>query len=736
MVVVAINGNAQATSTPSREEMYRRMLHFKRMVKGGLIEPHWMADGRSFWYVDDSGDMPRIMKADPAANAVTPFFDDARLIKALTVALGYTPPPIRAFDLVDNEKAARFIMGGRALRMDLDSYKVLPTPMPVERGRIVRGGPFEGLGPAEVPSPTGEWTAVFKDYNLWLRSHADGRSFQLTTGGTALDSWQLQPLQCGCPSWSPNGRLLWVSKVNVHGVHSVPIVHWLKKNHEEISYLTYPQTGGAYEKRDLYVIDIGTGEAVRIDTAPSVDELIWPIAWTPDSSEILFFRYDRYLKHLQLLAASALTGRSRVLVIEQRDTFVNFMSYFRFLTLFPDGSHFVWRSERDGWYNLYLYDMKGNLPQQLTHGESPVQSVEAIDQKGGWVYYRAAGDKERPYDLQLYKVDFGGKHPVRLTEATGVHTAEIAPGFEYFLDTHSTSDRPPTVELRKTDGTKVRVLAKADISQLEALGWKKPEEFRVKAADGKTDLYGVLYKPYDFDPQKRYPVVELEYMGNNAQAGQHYFVGEEDEISFNAGALGDDAESLTQLGFIVFVVDGRGTQGRGRAFLEFTYRHMGQIEVPDHAAALKQLASARPYMDTSRVGISGFSWGGYYALRAVLQAPDVYHVAVAFAPVADLTSMAPVVEQFMGPLSENAADYDKGSNLALVHQFKGKLLIGVGTSDVIIWEHMMLMADAFIGEGKLFDFLPIPEVTHGITPRATTYMREARNAYFKQWLKP
>jgi len=241
--------------------------------------------------------------------------------------------------------------------------------------------------------------------------------------------------------------------------------------------------------------------------------------------------------------------------------------------------------------------MNGKLIRRITKGTFPVMEVVAVDEEHGWVYFTARAEK-RLYDTHLYRINLEGNNFTRLTEGTGQHEIAFAPSTEFFLDTHSNVDRPPTVELRRPDGKLLQVLSRARIDVLvNELKWKPPEEFVVKAADGTTDLYGVLFKPYDFDPEKTYPVIDQIYGASSVVP--HDFSG------------GRWAREFAQLGFIVFIVDNRGTGGRGRDF-NFGFRQLGRHEIPDHVATLKQLAETRPYMDLKRVGLIGWSHGGLH----------------------------------------------------------------------------------------------------------------------------
>lgn len=708
------------------DSVYRRLLAFSTLVKGGSITPNWMADRRSFWYVEGAPARTRFLRIDPTTGAATPLFDIPRLRTALASQLGHNPPyegaPFETFSFVDQERAITFALEGSMFRWEIASGQLrrlgpATTAAPV-------AGPVPGAPVTALPSPNGQWTAIVERHNLALKATADGRTVPLTTDGVDRYGWALYPV-----SWAPNGTSLLAGKSDQRAIHFIPVVHWLKANREEITYQPYPGTGEATPLAELHLVDAISGRRVTVEgTAPDHD--IFPLGWRRGGSEVLFLRSHRLRKSVELLAAAVATGKAAVLVRDSQATFVEGLALnpANLYTSVGDGERFVWRSERTGWSNLYLYDAAGTLIRPLTSGNAPVENVVAIDERGGWVYYLAHGDPARPYDEHVFRVDLEGKRSTRLTPGTGVHAAVFSPDRSVFLATHSTVARPPEVELRRNDGSLVRSLAQADITGLTSLGWRAPEPFTVKAADGTTDLWGVLYLPHNFDRARRYPVVDLQYMGNFIHSAPHRFAGT---------WLGDDAQSLTQLGFVVFIVDARGTPGRGKAFQDFTYRNVGVIEVPDHAATLRQLARTRPYMDTTRVGITGYSWGGYFTIRAMLTEPDLFKVGVAGAPVVDFIAATSPIEPYMGLPQDNPTGYQQGSNPRLAANLKGKLLIHIGTSDVnVTFNHTMRMADALIKAGKFFDLLVMPGETHGLTPTAMAYYNEARNRYLVEHLKP
>jgi len=355
------------------------------------------------------------------------------------------------------------------------------------------------------------------------------------------------------------------------------------------------------------------------------------------------------MKQLDLMAADPETAAVRTVVSDRRDTFIEGLRFSMipdsFYFSLGDGERFVWRSERDGWSHFYLYRFDGSLVRQLTRGEYPVNQVVAHDPDGGWIYFMAQAETDHPYDRHLYRVDLRGERLSRLTEGSGTHSVSISPSFAGFVDNHSAYDRPPRAELRRMDGANPVVLAEADISALREIGWRLPEEFVVKAADGVTDVYGLMYKPHDFDPSRTYPLIEIIYAGSQAAAVPRRFV---------PGESGHLAQALAQLNFVTVVLDARGTPGRSKSFQDVVYRAIGRNEIPDHVAALRQLGERHAYLDLERVGVHGKSWGGYFALRAMLQAPEFYRVGVASALVADLatTAYSPIVP-YMGLPEEN-----------------------------------------------------------------------------------
>jgi len=739
LAVIAPLARAQQAEQSEREAMYYRYLEFASYIKGGSIEPHWMADGRSFWYAEGAPANTVIYKVDPQANTKVPMFDTVRLRQALTPVLGHEPPyqglPFEEFTFVDErEMAVKFtvetnenkpsliftdVPKNNEFIVELDTYKITKA-LALSEAEKSRSAPLvvrPGEHMHQVLSPDGRSFLLIKDYNLWLRSTYDERVEPLTTDGIQDYEWDYFHWGEATRIWSPDGFKLVLRKEDWRKVPKIPIIHWLKPT-EEVEWARFenarPRTDGPAPRIELFFLDILSKRQIQIDIGDDPGQRILILGWQSDGSDLFFLRINREYKKLNLMAANPATGATRVILTETHKPVVmnwwEFPGGTRLFTRLKDSERFIWMSERDGWRHLYLYDLDGTLIRRLTEGTFPALRVVAVDEKAGWVYFTAHGDQQRPYDTHLYRVDLRGKGFARLTEAKGLHDIHFAPAENFFLDTHSSVDRPPVVELRQADGKLLQTLSKANIDALKDVQWRPPEEFVVKAADGKTDLYGVLYKPYDFDPNKKYPVIEAIYAGAQFSEVPHGFT--HPHGLWNA----EHAQALAQLGFITFVVDGRGTPERGKVFQGVVYRNVGRYVIPDHSATLKQLAETRPYMDLSRVGIFGHSSGGANTVRALLIAPDIYHVGVAIAAG-------------FNPYEDD--------NLRLVQNLKGKLLLIAGTNDLNVpFSTTMKMVEALIRAGKPHDLIVLPEQPHFFTGKSFTYFLESVRRYFQEHLKP
>ncbi|HET6633523.1 MAG TPA: prolyl oligopeptidase family serine peptidase [Streptomyces sp.] len=609
--------------------------------------------------------------------------------------------------------------GGTWVGLDPRTGKEAPyTPPelpPGSRPRAVHPGLFSYVPPVfEAASGDGEWFAGTHGGNVWVRS-ISGDSLRVTTDGTLEDAYDVQGAK-----WSPDGRLLAVKRLDRRGIPTIPVVAWSAPG-QPVTRHFYSRAGQKLVRSTLYVIDREGGEPVKIDLGTGDDPYLNIVGWSPDGSQVYVLRTSRLMKRQRLMAADPRTGRSRTVLEETSRTYVHgafdgvpFLRGYDFALdllrpcwLLSDGRRFIWSSSRDGWNRLYLYALDGTLIRTLTPPGSGVERVTAIDEEGEWVYYTAQVDSARPYDVSLARVRLSGGRPQRLVTGPTLPLLRgmgFGPSHDFFWVRRGGIDQPPTIELRRADGPLVRTLWSGD-SILRAAGWKAPEQVKVKAADGETDLYGLLFTPRDFDPGRKYPVIDVVYpFGLN--------------VPRTISAAGRD-QALADLGFVVMVVDGRGTDGRGTAFTDAFYGEFGQHEVGDQVAALRQLAAERPYMDVDRVGVMGDSWGGYETLRALVLEPELFRVGVAGSPAADPRRFRVSVEFLMGCLPKDCPEaYDRAAVTPLLERLEGKLMILHGTADLDVpFGETMELVSKLREAGKPYTLVIFPGQGHDISWR-------------------
>jgi dipeptidyl aminopeptidase/acylaminoacyl peptidase len=607
--------------------------------------------------------------------------------------LAYSPTGNAPWTIIDASTA-------RVLESDVAEAAVAGPPP----------GPPGGLGYfAQGNSAASPWSAKAAVNDLIVLD-SDG-AVRLQLSGAANHGWSVAP-----NGWSRDRRFFVAIRRDTREIHKVPIVDYSSAI-ERVSFAPYPKSGTAVPVEELHMVDPAAAKSrpVQLDTR---DASIWFLGWRRTVTEAIVMRLSRDGKRLDLFAIEAATGATRLLARDDRpETFVGALDFTTAdwplqVHPLPDESGFLWMSERDGWRHVYLYGYDGSMKKQLTSGAFVVHRIAHIDSTRRQIYVLASADQSRPYDRHVYRVGLDGTGFTPLTSAPGQHDPAFSSSGDFFIDSYSSLTEPQTVELRRMDGKVVKRLGQAPTSA----GYTPPEPFRVKASDGATDLFGVLYKPADFDPNKRYPIIDYIYAGP--------FIAVHQTTYLPSSGMHRISGALAQMGFVVVMLDARGTPGRGKAFQDANYGRIGQIEIPDHVAAIRELAKSRPYIDTTRAGIVGHSWGGYFALRGMLQAPDFFKVGYAGAP-GDLTEAASINEPNMGLPSTNQAGYTAGSNIGRASQLRGKLKIMHGTSDVMApLSTTMRMAQALIDANKTFDLLIMPGQPHGPAGPQGRYYRE------------
>lgn len=722
LVLLAPGLLAQGAGDADRQAMYRRYADFASSFQSGFVEAHWMADGSTFWYAEGAPANTIIWKVDSIANKKAPLFDVGRLRRALAAALGHEPSstglPFSDFVFLHGETAVKFRVENKEFVLALRDYAITQSP----------GRP--GVADVGTVSPDGRWFARVQPAgssssgdprsvvgDVWLRSAGGGENVQLTADHVDGHGWTL-----GLPAlratWSPDSRKLALRKMDFRGTPTISLLHYLEQP-ERATRVYYPKAGERRALSELHILDVASKRQMRIHAAEEPGPT--PLMWRLDGSELLFLNVARYAVSLDLMAADPTTGSTRRVLTESDPRPYPFRQPEQMVTLLRDGRRFIWTSVRDGWNHLYLYDLDGTLIRRLTRGAFPVVRVIGVDERAGWVYFTAQSDPERPYDMHLCRVTLEGERFQQLTDAPGQHDIQMAPSTQVFLDTHSSVDRPPVVEMRRADGGLLQTDSTVDVSGvMSQLKWKAPEEFVVKAADGKTSLYGLLYKPYDFDPNVKYPVLQFFELRQVRK-----FLHDE----------GYGGTSLAQLGYIVVTASGRGTDGRGKAFQNADRGHLGQLQVADQVAVLKQVAATRSFMDLTRVGVLGGSYPGFMTTRAMLVAPDVYRVGIAVNAISDMAAHWRN-EAELGPPETSRAAYEYASNLRLASALKGRLLLIHGTRDTDVpISHTMRMVDALTKARKPYDLILLPDQPHVPTGNSWTYMRDRIARYLQEHLK-
>jgi len=482
----------------------------------------------------------------------------------------------------------------------------------------------------------------------------------------------------------------------------------------------YPKPGEPNPVARLEVYDLAAKRRVKVDVGEGREQYVYGVQWSPKGDALLWFRAPRRQDRVELMVTDPATGASRALVTETQETWQENSPTVRFLS---DGRRFLWESESNGFSNLELWDLQAGKVARVTDDPWPVEEIVQVDEAGGWVYYMARSGKVAICS-QLHRARLDGSARERLTRSELHHSAvRVAPAGTHFTATAEFVDVPPSTALHAMDGSVVAQLAKPAPDPYGKAGLLPPEFLTITAADGRTTLYGLLYKPSGFDPAKRYPLVVETYGGPLVAS-----------VSPRFGST----EPATEHGVLVAKVDNRGTPGRGKAFEGATYLKLGGPDVDDQAQLVRELAK-RPYVDAARTAIYGHSYGGYMSLLCVLRHPDVFGCAVAGAPPTDWRQYDTIyTERAMRTPDENPEGYDAGSAVKLAGKLKGRVLLLHGMMDDNVHpSNTFALAEAWQKASIPFEMQLFANAAHGIgSPayRAAQWSFILRN--FGMWQEP
>ena len=643
-----------------------------------------------------------------------------------------------------DSRSLEYVLDGKRYRFDVATKAVTDlgaapdAPAAGRGGRAGRGGTGieRGRQAPSAESPDGTLKAFYKERNLWVSSVAGSDETPVTTDGNENDrikygtaSWVYgeELAQTSAMWWSPDSKKLAYYRFDEKQVLDYNLQLDQTKVQSRNDVEAYPKAGTNNPIVDLFVYDVASRKSTKIDVRDGhafdnavVGHYVYRVSWAADSRELLLSRTNRRQNILELVAADPDTGATRVIIREEWPTgWVDNRPPMQFLS---DKRRFVWESERNGFANLYLYDLSGKLITPLTrHTAFEVTSLIKIDEAAGVVFYTAR-DGDNHLKLQLHRVGLDGKGDVRLTDPAFNHTVGgclaassgtggrggvgpptacgISPDNRFFVDVYQTHEAPPASRVVDAAGKVVAEIAKSELSKFDALGLKRAEMFTYKAADGQTVLRGLIQFPSQFDPSRKYPVLVPVYGGpaSASNTARETFV---------------TPSAITEFGFLVVNLDSRAAPGMGKRVLDAIYQKLGQVEIDDMAEGVKALWS-RPYVDRARVGMYGTSYGGYSSVMSLLRHPGVYAAASASSPVTAWDHYDTIyTERYMWIPQENKSGYQAGSAMTHAANLKGRLMLYYGTADNNVHpSNMMQLIDALQRAGKSFEVQVGPDRGH------------------------
>ena len=574
-------------------------------------------------------------------------------------------------------------------------------------------------GPA-VKSPDGKWVAFIRENNVFIKDSLGKNQVQLSFDGSAGEYYSAELF------WSPDSKKLAGTKVRAEIPHYIYFVESSPSDQlqPKLQKRYYPKAGDALPISSPVLFDLQTKKQIDVDGTPFLNQFtLQNIDWRKDNRAYTFEFNQRGHQRFQVVEVNASTGICKILIDEKSNTFIDYSSKLTRRDV-NDGKEIIWTSERDGWNHLYLYRGDGTLENQVTKGEWVVRNIVKVFDSARLVLFTGSGRNpgEDPYMLHYYRINFDGSNLIELTPEQANHMATFSTDYRYFTDNYSTVDKPPTFVLRNSANGKVLMnVEQADISELLKTGWKMPEVLSAKGRDGKTDIWGIIYRPTNFDPAKIYPVIEYIYAGPHSS-----FVPKSFSASYRNFA------ALAELGFIVVQMDGMGTSNRSKAFHDVCWRNLKDAGFPDRILWIKAAAQKYTYMDATRVGIEGTSAGGQSAMGALLFHPEFYKVGVASCGCHD-NRMDKIWwnEQWMGyPVGPW---YDESSNVTNAHLLKGKLMLLVGeVDDNVDPASTIQVCDALIKANKEFELVVLPGMNH---TSGGKYGERKRRDFFVKYLQ-
>lgn len=745
-IVVLLSAKAQVDSVTGQDYAHAESFlsyNTQQYIDHGGVYPHWLSNDR-FWYRDLDATGSEFLLVNPSNGSRSAAFDQQKLASSLSAATGKkydaAKLPFETFRFSDDGKAIFFDADGKHWKCDLQNYQCvqdLSAPP-----HMAESGNRRGRGSEEVVSPDGKKEAFIKNYNLWVRDVATGKETQLTTDGVqyfgyATDNAGWKQGNGPILRWSPDSKKIATFQQDERKAGFMYLVS-TKVGHPELKEWKYPLPGDTnIITIQRIIVNVDTPKVIRLQVPPdphrgtlsddiSSSGTFDDVDWNPDDRQLAFVSTSRDHKQEKFRIADAVTGQVRDVFEETVPTqFESGQGAINWRYL-PNSHEIIWYSERDNWGHFYLYDSKtGKLKNKITEGDYVITKLLKADEKNRVLYFLANGlDKKNPYFTHLYKIGFDGKHFTPLTPEEGNHSISFSPSENYFIDSYSQPDVPPVIVLRNTGGKLISTLEKTDVSRLKAIGWQPPTPVTLKAHDGTTDLYGLMFTPSNRDPNKKYPIIDYIYPGpQGGSVGSWSFV-----------ASRGDHQSLAELGFVVVLIEGTSNPLRSKSYHDMSYGNMAENTLPDQVAGVRQLSAEYAFIDTNRIGIWGHSGGGFATAAAMFRYPDFFKVGISESGNHDNRNYEDDWgERYIGLETKNAngvSNYEPQANEMYAKNLKGKLMLAHGLmDDNVPPENTMLVVEALEKANKDYDLVIFPNSRHGYGAY-TTYMMRRRWDYF------
>ena len=747
-----ISTSAQDALTVNDYQKAENQLSYntQKYVDRGNVSPNWMP-GDKFWYRVLTPTGSEFVLVDAAKGTRTVAFDHEKLAASLSTATSkkYTGSmlPFQVINYSTDGKSITFRTDGKQWKYDLQNSSIAADTTKLLENAQRSGGFGRGNRGNEVLSPDRTKAVFIKDYNLWVKVVKTSELKQLTFDGIkdfgyATDNAGWTNSDGAIVRWSPDSKKIATFKQDQRNVGDMYLAS-TNVGHPTLRSWKYPLPGDKeIPMISRCVINVDDVKVIMFNIPPdphraslsddiSSSGTFDDIDWNPDGTELAFLSTSRDHKQEKFRIANAITGEVREVFEEVVPT--QYESGWGSINrrYLPKTKEIIWFSERDDWGHLYLYDATtGKVKNQITKGNWVVTRLVRVDEKNRLLYFMACGTQpENPYFSQFYKIGFDGKNLTLLSPGAGTHSVSFSPSENYFIDTYSKPDMPSVAVLRDMNGKQITELEKTDVSRLKAAGWKPPTPFSVKSANGKTEVYGLMFTPTNLDPNRKYPVVDYIYPG--PQSGS---VG-----SWSFSAARGDHQSLAELGFVVVVIEGTGNPDRSKSFHDAYWPDMSTNTLPDQIAGIRQLSQRYSYIDTTKVGIWGHSGGGFATAAAMFRYPDFFKVGISESGNHDNRNYEDDWgERYIGLLTKNpdgTDNYTAQANQTYAKNLKGKLMLAHGLMDNNVPPYnTMLVVEALTKANKDYDLVVFPNAGHGFGADSPYMMRRRWDYFVKNLL--